>query len=565
MRIVLFLALAITLAACSKKAAPDPVADDATRRTIAQGEIVGFVTDDGAHSWRAIPFAAPPEGELRWRAPRPAPSWTGLREATTFADRCMQLSNAFDASEGIKPGVVIGSEDCLYLNIFSPPDIGDKKLPVMVWIHGGGNVWGGAAAYDLSRLAIHENVIVVTVQHRLGPLGFFSHDFLREGAQTPEDAAANFATLDLIASLKWVQENIADFGGDPDVVTIFGESAGGANVATLMASPLAADLFHRAIIQSGIFSSAPPALAETGHMNGSTNIVERIGATNSAALRSVDTEILFDAYKTKDDFVFLDMPTVIEDGVSLPAYPMRDAFASLETFNAVPVITGVNRDEMKLFYFGDKRFVGRTLFLFPTPRDSDFYDRLTHYMSRIWRVSSADMPAAAMKAAGHDAVYVYRFDWDDSGKFFFSDFKELLGAAHALEIPFVLNRFEFFGGRLDKTIFQKPTQSERERLSRTMGAYWGAFAHKGEPTAADAPAWAAWPDDGAALMRFDTESDGGVALIDEPDSLERMAIDFRNDSKLDDAERCAIISELKLWQAEFADTLADDYACDASQ
>lgn len=560
MRRTICLVVTVILAACSQKPPPAPVADDVTHRTIAQGDIVGFVTEDGAHGWRAVPYASPPEGDLRWRAPRPPENWEGAREATMFADRCMQLSNRLNAGEGIKPGKVIGSEDCLYLDIYAPPDAQSKNLPVMVWIHGGANVWGRSSNYEGSRLAVNEDVIVVAVQYRVGPLGFFSHELLRDTAKAPEDTAANFATLDLVASLKWVRENIAAFGGDPELVTIFGESAGGANVATLMASPLAKGLFHRAIIQSGTFSSVSLEDAKSGHRNASNKIVERVGAANAEELRAVDPEKLFTAYMD-GDFAFLDMPTIIEDGVSLPPYPLRDAFSSLDSFNVVPVITGTNRDEMKFFYFGDPRFVKRKFFLFPAPRDAEFYDRLNHYMARLWRILSVDMPAADMTKAGHEAVYAYRFDWDESGKFVLSDFSELVGAGHAVEIPFVFNRFEFFGARYDKTFFEEETAQTRRDLSRAMGAYWANFARHGEPEAAGAPAWPAWPRDGAALLLLDSASDGGVAVMNTADSIDQLSANLRADDALNDGERCTIVGEFAMWQAEFTDHLATEFGC----
>ncbi len=560
MRIVAFLVLALSLVACSQKAPPAPLADDATRRMTAQGEIVGFTTADGAHSWRAVPFAAPPVGDLRWRAPRPPVPWEGAREATRFAERCMQLSNRLNAGEGIKPGKIIGSEDCLYLDIYAPPDAEGEDLPVMVWIHGGANVWGRASSYEGSRLAVNENVIIVAVQYRVGPFGFFAHDYLRDTAEAPGDTAANFAILDLIASLKWVQENIAAFGGDPQNVTIFGESAGGANVAALMASPLANGLYHRAIIQSGSFASTPLEKAESGHRNASGNIIERIGAANADALRNVEPEDLFDAYRD-GAFAFLDMPTMIADGVSLPPYPLREAFTSLDRFNAAPVMTGTNRDEMKFFYFGDPRFVKRKFFLFPVPRDRVFYNRLNHYMARVWRILSVDQPAVAMTVAGHDQVYAYRFDWDESGKFLFSDFGELVGAGHAVEIPFVFNHFEFFGKRYDRIFFEDKTFETREALSRAMGAYWAAFARTGEPGAAGGPDWAPWPQDGGALMRFDSSADGGVGLIEDVDSIERLTHDLLSDAALHQKERCAIVAEIEIWDSAFAGPLVDAAGC----
>ena len=563
MRRLFAIALAIALAACGQKTPPDPVADDATRRSVAQGDIVGFVVENGAHSWRAVPFAAPPEGDLRWRAPRPPAEWDGVREATIFAERCMQLSNRLNAGEGIKPGKILGSEDCLYLDIYAPADAVGKDLPVMVWVHGGANVWGRSSSYDGSSLAKNEDVIIVMVQYRVGPFGFFAHELLRNDAQTPEGKAANFALLDLIASLQWVRDNIPAFGGDADNVTIFGESAGGANVAALLASPLATGLYERAIIQSGSFASASLGDAETGHKNSSAKIVERIGATNAGELRQVAAEDLFDAYKD-GAFAFLDMPTMIADGVTIPDYPLRDAFTSLDSFTAVPVITGTNRDEMKFFYFGDPRFVKRKFFLFPAPRDSVVYDRLNHYMARIWRIQSVDQPAAAMTAAGHDDVYAYRFDWDESGKLFLSDFGELVGAGHAVEIPFIFNRFKFFGERYDKTFFTQETQTSREALSRAMGAYWANFARTGDPGAAGGPDWAPWPLDGALLMRFDSKEGGGPAPMTEGDSREKLTQDLINDPALDHESRCVIIEEITVWDAVVAAELANAADCRAA-
>ncbi len=559
MRTALFFALAFSLFACSQKPAAEAVADDSTLRTTAQGEVVGFTTADGAHSWRAIPFAAPPEGDLRWRAPQAPAPWEGAREATRFAERCMQLSNRLNEGEDIEPGEIIGSEDCLYLDIYAPPDAEGKDLPVMVWIHGGANVWGRASNYEGSKLAVNENVIIVAVQYRVGPFGFFAHEYLRDTAEAREDGAANFAILDLIASLEWVRDNIAAFGGDPETVTIFGESAGGANVAALMASPLAKGLFHRAIIQSGSFASMSLEKAEREHRNASATIVKRIGATNPDELRAVDREVLFDAYKD-GAFAFLDMPTMIADGVSLPAGPMREAFTSLDSFNAVPVITGTNRDEMKFFYFGDPRYVKRKFFLFVVPRDRVFWDRINHYMARVWRILAVDQPAAHMIAAGHDEVYAYRFDWDESGRFLFSDFAELVGAGHAVEIPFVFNRFEFFGERYDKIFFEEKTLPSREALSRAMGAYWAAFARSGDPGAAGGRDWTPWPKNGAALMRFDTGADG-VDLINDADTAERLRSDLMSDAALDDEDRCAIIAEIVIWDSAFAQPLVDAAGC----
>ncbi|MDZ7629575.1 MAG: carboxylesterase family protein [Parvularculaceae bacterium] len=552
-RAVLILAFAL-LAACGRTPAPSapPVADPATLRTVAQGDTIGFSAPAGVQIWRGLPFAAPPVGDLRWRAPRPAANWTGVREALEGAGVCPQIANVFNAVEGVKPGILLGTEDCLYLDIYAPKDAAaTARLPVMVWIHGGGNVWGSAKQYDPSNLARNENVIVVVVQYRLGPLGWFAHEAIRQSAETPDDGAASFAILDLVASLEWVKENIAAFGGDPSRVTIFGESAGGANVAGLLASPRATGLFHRAIVQSGLFDSTALGEAENGggaDINPAAAVAARLGATDAAGLRAVSAETLFKAYEL-DAAGFSSMPRMIADGVALPSQGLREALRSPATFNAVPVITGTNRDEMKLFQLVDPRFVNRYLGVILIAKDQQFYDRLADYQSRLWRIRSVDEPAALMTEGGHREVYAYRFDWDEGGRFLLTDLKALLGAAHGLEIPFVMNKFALLG-RLDPVMWTKATLEERETLSRQIGGYWAALARDGDPNGAPRagarPEWRPWSAEGA-LMRLDGASDGGVRMIAGLDSVDRLIADLEGEQALTREQKRLIAEALGLW------------------
>lgn len=542
MRRLLVSAACLLAAACGPRdaAPPEPVADPATTAEIAQGRVTGFVSPEGAHAWRAIPYAAPPVGDLRWRAPRPAASWSGNREALTHAERCPQITNSLDEGRGVEAGLRVGSEDCLYLDVYAPP--GAVDLPVMVWIHGGANVWGSTESYDGSQLAIDQNVVVIMVQYRLGPLGWFAHPALREDAETPEDAAADFAILDLIAALRWTRENAHAFGGNPGSVTIFGESAGGHNVAALLASPLAAGLFDRAIIQSGSVASYPLAEAEgrSGEAaNPSLAIAERMAGGDASAddLRGVDLDTLFAAYETGGGFR-LTMPTMIADGVVLPEDGLRSAFASEETFNAVPVITGTNRDEMKLFNALDPRLASRTFGVFYRPRDRSFYDALSDYQSRVWMVGAVDDVATLMREGGHEDVWAYRFDWDEGGSNLFIDTGFMLGAAHAMEIPFVFNRFEMFG-RLDRFLFNDRNADSREALARTMGQHWGNFAAAGDP-GADWPRWGARGN----RMRFDTPADGGPEVVRGAETMASIAERLETDQRLTPEERCRVAASL---------------------
>ncbi len=564
MKQILWVVILLAIAACASEDEPVPAQpDDATMRTVSGGEIIGLTTAAGAHAWRGLPFAAAPQGDLRWRAPRPPAAWDGRRDATRFAERCMQMTNGLNVSEGIDPGLYIGSEDCLYLDIYAPPDAQSKKLPVMVWVHGGSNVWGRASSYDGSNLALNEGVIIVPVQYRLGPLGWFAQEWVRDSADVGEDAAANFALLDLIASLKWVRENIAAFGGDPENITVFGESAGGHNVAALMASPLAAGSFDRAIIQSGSFDSVALADAEMGESgdNPSKVIVERLGATSAADLRAVSAEDLLIAYG-KDEYDRLALPTVIQDGVTLPLYPLREAFGTNGAFNAVPIITGTNRDEMKFFHIASPELTKKIFGIFLVPRDKDYYDAVSDYLSRIWRIRSVDQPAAMMAAAGHDEVYAYRFDWDEGGRFLFTDLGRLLGAGHAVEIPFVFNRFKLLGP-LDKTLFKKNTLKTRQELADRMGSYWAEFARGGDPSGGGDGLliWPQWQKNGGSLMRFDSANDGGVEVLRDVYTVERLVSELKMDQRLDDEERCAIVEAAGVWLPALAGDMAREIGC----
>ena len=448
-----FAIAAALLAGCGSTtpAPPPPVADASTERTLPQGRLIGFVdAETGAHVWRSIPFAAPPVDDLRWRAPRAPEGWTGTREAVDPAPWCPQLLSRLDGADA-ELGKLVGQEDCLYLNVYAPPGAkpGDNK-PVMLWIHGGSNTWGRAQQYDGSALAARQDVIVVVVQYRLGPIGWMAHPELIDSAETPEDGSANFGILDQIAALDWVAGSIPVFGGDAENITIFGESAGGHNVAALLAAPLAAGKFQKAIVQSGAFRSVPlsDAIGTTGDqptpgLKIAASAVPDMTEPTAAALRAAPLANIYAAYDDRQGGQT--PPRIIADGVVLPETPLDEAFDDLADFNAVPVILGINRDETKLFNLLNPKLVKQRFGRLPVAIDPDLYDAVSEYQSRMWRLYSVDKPAADMVSAGHAPVYAYRFDWDEAGKVGPSDFAKLFGAAHALEVPFVFGRFRFLG------------------------------------------------------------------------------------------------------------------------
>ncbi len=539
----------MSMAICSGVAlAQDVIPDPKTIRATSHGKIIGTKADNGADVWRSVPYAASTAGENRWRAPQSAASWDGVRDATTFGERCPQTTNFFNPIEGVENGTLVGSEDCLSLDIYAPENSAGKSLPVMVWIHGGSNVSGSSHIYPGHKLAVNENVIVIGVQYRLGPLGWFSHEaFDKEGA--------NFGTLDLIAALHWVKDNATAFGGDPNLVTVFGESAGGHNVVTLLAAPAAKGLFHRAIIQSGSFDSqsVDDARGNTGSLtNNSATIATKLETNDASELRKFSVAEVFNAYDIGTGFT--ELPTIIEDGVVLPGGKLREVFSSTDNFNAVPIITGTNRDEMKLFQLGDKRLT-RTVFgrLF-VARNQKLYDAASDYSSRIWRIRSVDGPAIRMAEGGHDQVYGYRFDWDDGGSFFIMNLGKMLGAAHGMEIPFVFNRFQLLG-EADRVLFQEKTLESREKLSRAMGAYWASFARSGVPAVDNEPDWPIYVTGGASLLRFDAvrrKKDRGIEVIKGADNIDRVLRDLKVDKRLNAKRRCDVAKGIANWVPDIA-------------
>ncbi|MEP3226821.1 MAG: carboxylesterase family protein [Parasphingorhabdus sp.] len=528
---------------------PAPESAEITRRTISQGDLIGYVHHENpAHIWKSIGFAAPPVGDLRWRAPRPAAAWTGVRASLEDAPWCVQIRRSLDegtSADAIPLGNLMGQEDCLYLNIFAPAmdaaTAAKTQLPVMMWIHGGSNFWGRAEQYDPSALAVQENVIVVVIQYRLGPLGWFAHDALEEAAETEWDKSANFGILDQIAALDWIADNIAPFGGDPANITIFGESAGGHNVATLLGSSAAAGKFHKAIIQSGSFDSISLADAKNTGRDASVTIAANMidGEVTAPALRAASVKQLHAAYGADLHKRNWELPRIIEDDIVVSKNGLTSSFDSTETFNAVPIITGTNRDEMKLFLLGLDELVGSRLGMIPYVRDQDIYDAASEYPSRMWRVKAVDMPATQMVSAGHKEVFAYRFDWDDAGSILGTDFGDLMGAAHAMEIPFVMGSFRFFA-TADQWLFTDENEAERLDLSEAMMGYWGHFAYHGVPGRGGKdvrPDWRSWSIEAAKknLLIFDSQSDGGIQFLASRESSKGVASALFKDPRLEDA------------------------------
>jgi para-nitrobenzyl esterase len=602
MRISAVLVLSALVSACGPSSEPPPVrsADPATRRSTALGVVVGHAGSAGTHAWHGIPFAEPPVGALRWRAPVPAAAWTGEREALADASGCAQPPLPLGGEANADGSA--GSEDCLYLNVFAPafaPEAvpqGAARLPVMVWIHGGGNSIGDARIYDGGHLAAGQGVIVVAVQYRMGPFGWLRHAALRADAGASDaDRSGNFGTLDLIEALRWVQANIAAFGGDPARVTVFGESAGGRNTYTLLQSPLAKGLFQRAIAQSGGISSPTLAEAENlasdpepGHENSSNELLLRLlekhrGAADRAAAQALAASLppaelaaflrertpgeILAAYVGSLGMGMLRFPQIFPDGVVLPADAPEQHFPA-GRYNQVPVIAGTNRDENKLFMAFDREYVRLWFRVLPSVRDQERYDRDAEYQALAWKLNGADDPARWMRAVQGPSVYAYRFDWDELRKFLWVDWDEVIGAGHAVEIPFVFGDFDI---PLLASLMAEENLESRHQLSRAMMSYWAEFAATGAPgrgRAGDLPLWKPWDEsapDRDRFLVFDSEAGGGIRMSSDAITGAQLVSRVMEDARFADAEeRCAFLLKLQGWRPLPAADIARA-GCDGGQ
>jgi para-nitrobenzyl esterase len=583
------LVVALIGVGCSRAPEP-PVADPASLRHPSAGDLVGFVSPYGSHAWRGIPYAEPPLGELRWRAPRPARPWSGTREALAPGPICPQLATQLGGETAAPAGTPVGQEDCLTLDVWAPrlaPDAvpaAGARLPVMVWIHGGGNVVGSARFYDGGNLAAREQVLVVAVNYRLGPLGWFSHRALRGDGTTAADRSGNYGTLDLVSALEWLRDNAAAFGGDPENVTIFGESAGARNVLSLLVSPRAAGLFHRAIAQSGGTETTPPTLAEylvddaePGERNSSGEVLLRLlvadGRAGSrdaakAVVESMeDAEIeaylrarrpaeLMAAYAKEADEGLIDVPQLFRDGSVLPRQPIPARLAR-GAYQRVPVVLGTNRDENKVFLIFDLELAEWWFGLLPRLRDPQRYEVLAEHLSRWWKATGADGPASLLAAAQGPDVFVYRFDWDEEPELFFvADLARLVGAAHGFEIPFVFGHWDL--GPMSGRLFTSGNAEGRELLSGQMMSYWAEFAYRGAPgrgRRGDLPEWRPWSNAAAEAPRtmvLDTPAGGGLRMDSDPVTEAEVIAAIAADPRLpSERDRCAVYYRLARWGRAF--------------
>ena len=480
---------------------------------------------NGIHVFRGIPYAAPPVGRRRWKAPEREDSWDDTRDATHFSPMAAQGEFALEQMlGGGEPRA--RSEDALYLNVFTP-GLDDKRRPVMVWIHGGGFMMGEGATpwYDGSAFATRGDVVVVTLNYRLGSFGFLH---LADLFGDEVAGSGNLGLLDQVAALEWVRDCIEAFGGDPARVTIFGESAGGGSVATLLGMPAARGLFNAAIPQSGAASWY--ATPERG-----TAIAKIL--IDALGVRAGDLDALY--AKTTDEIIAAQASVGFEtDATGLPFQPVvdgvvlpRPALAAIADGSAagVRLLVGTNHDEMTLFAFMDAALGSldevairdRVRYYWGTEGLDEFiatYRRLQPDVSPqdLWITMSTDalfrIPAIklAEQQLPHAPVWSYLFTWASPV------FGGALKSTHALEIPFVFDALDAPGSELFTG-----TGEERAPIARRMHDAWIAFARDGSPQHDAIPEWPQYDTERRATMRIDETWE----VLDDPDSETRRLWD----------------------------------------
>jgi len=532
--------------------APPPPADGPMVRTTTAGKIEGV--DDSARTgtwfWKGVPFAQPPVGALRWRAPVEPEAWSGIRPATQFGNSCLQIgrlfspgtNNTFDATVGTNLGKPVGSEDCLFVNIWRPATE-EKNLPVLLFVHGGSNISGYTAdpLYDGAALAKAANAVVITTSYRLGILGFINMPQLRPGG-TAGDDSGNFALLDIMAALRFIRGNAASFGGDAANVTLSGESAGATNLLAVMTSPMAKGLFHKAFEMSGGISLASNLPAQTlptlapasASLAQGQAILERLlvadgtVADAAAAKTYIATRTpaqIADYMRAQEGGALLTKVVAaglgsvapIPDGTVLPVDPIGAIAA--DQYNKVPMLAGNTRDEGKLFasllgtigfpkpgwiVTDAQRF--SMMFSFdpdapsaltvadiidasylPVDKPGTGYNAATDVITQGLFGASRDNLLNTMKTRQPN-IWHYRLDWAQEAP----PWNDVYGAAHAFDLPFVFGNFS--GSLLSNVMGGRANQPGRLALSSVVMASVGAFLRKGDPNTPElGVTWGTWP------------------------------------------------------------------------
>jgi len=519
--VIFFFLVSITIVGCGKN--DTPVASLTTVHT--EFGFVDGLMANGALIWKGIPYAKPPVGSLRWKAPVDPDAWTGIRNAKTSCSECTQgFTDQFWRST---PDKFIGSEDCLYLDIYRPVSNMGSRLPVYVWIHGGGNRLGSAKSYDARNLARQGNMVVVVIQYRMGTLGWLANPALRSSG-TALDQSGNYGTLDTMKALAWVKNNIAAFGGDYANVTIGGQSAGGHNVMNLIISPLSNN-FQRAIAISPALSNVMPLRAPAAGDTQSNKIIDwllvddgtcvdlaaaavyRAGRTSIEIMTYLRSKTAIKILQATEGAGVNGMPTAFMDGVVLPTINWLDSI-NAGNFRKVPLIIGTTQYEFKdlmTLYGSLLKIIGvpsgayswNDLYdvlngtltfdqVLPTDLDKVAYEQAGLLKSRKWMAECQELATAIKANNPANMVYSYLFTWDGGGDPALENFRKIFGAAHAQDIPFWFNMSTDLWGYS----FTSANEAGHKALQNAMSNYLSAFVNTGNPNpgGSSLPVWAQW-------------------------------------------------------------------------
>jgi para-nitrobenzyl esterase len=520
------------------------------------GKVQGYL-ENKVMNYDDIPYAKPPVGDLRWKAPREI-----LDSERVIQNKdnnfCIQEPSSMGGAPG--EGILAGSEDCLYLDIKTPKKKSSELLPVMFWIHGGGNTSGLKDLYDYSTMVNRHDVIVVTINYRLGAFGWFTHPSI-QGNQEGLDKASNFGTLDIIQALKWVNKNIELFGGDSNNITIFGESAGGHNVLSLMVSPQAKGLFHKAISQSGYTTSASTgeafAIEETHPTfnHTSNEVVNRlIGNYDSLSsedlykrLLGLSAEEFFSEYSDKSN---LEVPLLTNDGIVIPLEGLEKALSNSSHVSDVPFMAGSNRDEVKLWigtaeYFVklDYSFFGSILGI-PrvTLKDEDAFEAFNYYRSEAWKVRGVIEPISSLNKVGSKNTYAYKFDWDDHRRFIVADFKKLIGASHGTEISLITGNNKLVEGY---GFLIYPAGPSKRFISKNMMLFWSNFAKDGKPGSSTSGInWDPYNYSEGYKNFMILDNKKNMKVVNSDTTYKSLVEELNLDTRVSELERCVILYQI---------------------
>ena len=527
--------------------------------------IVDGYKKGGVIYWDDIPYAKPPINQLRWKAPRASNNPKNIISPKEN-NYCVQRPSSLGGPGG--EGLYVGTEDCLYLDISAPTRKKSELLPVMFWIHGGGNTSGLKDLYDFNKMVRRHNVIVVRINYRLGPFGWFTHPSIQD-FQTDIDKTSNFGTLDIIAALRWVKDNITLFGGDPDNVTIFGESAGGHNVFSLLVSDKSKELFHKAISMSGYTTSISPKDAyfqkdkSSTSSHTSSEIVKKIinelsdkkETYSNEEIRDIllnlSTQQFFEHYANRETYE--EIPLLTSDNIVIPEAGLRASLFNKDIVNKVPTIAGSNRDEVKLWlataeYFVELDFSALgSLLNIPNVKlkDEDAFEAFNYYRSSAWKIRGVDIPLKGLYESGNSNLYAYQYDWDDHRRYVVADFKKLIGAAHATEIPLLAGNAKLVGGYpLSDLIY--PAGRSKLFTSRNMMRFWTNFAKSGEPgMSTNSIRWSSIVKNnefGSSYIVIDNKNN--LKVKEDKKTFKSLAKELFEDSRVNELEKCVILLQM---------------------